>query len=138
MKTFVLSLLVVFGLLGSNAAAQSGIKFEPASGVGDPVANVDCSGSNASSPVCQDLSKTGNPLFGPKGVITRVANLFGVVVGLISVFMIILGGLRYVQSAGDSTKTNNAKNTILYAAIGLGVASLAGVIAQFILRNLSS
>jgi hypothetical protein len=49
--------------------------------------------------------------------------------------MIILGALRYVISAGDASKITQAKNTILYAVIGLVVALLAFAIVNFVLTS---
>lgn len=95
-----------------------------------------CEGSAASSPVCQDIRSNTNPLFGPSGILTTVAGLFGLITGVISVFMVIIGGLRYITSGGDPGKTASAKNTILYAAIGLAVATVSGTIVRFLLSRL--
>jgi hypothetical protein len=54
-------------------------------------------------------------------------------IGAISIVMIIVGGLRYVLSAGDSKNTAAAKDTILYAVIGLVIALSAGAIIKFVL-----
>jgi hypothetical protein len=54
------------------------------------------------------------------------------IVGGISVIFIIIGGIRYATSGGDAEKVKKAKNTVLYACIGLGVAVLSGAIALFI------
>ncbi len=61
--------------------------------------------------------------------------IFAAIVGIIAVVMIIVGGLRYMMSGGDSGKTAAAQNTVLYAAIGLVVAAMAQVIAQFVLKR---
>jgi cytochrome bd-type quinol oxidase subunit 2 len=95
-----------------------------------------CEGAAAESALCKDFNTTGNPLFGSDGILTRVANIFATLTGLISVFMVIIGGMRYINSAGDSAKTATAKNTIMYAAIGMGVALSAGGIVRFILNGL--
>jgi cytochrome bd-type quinol oxidase subunit 2 len=94
-----------------------------------------CEGITGSS-VCTDLAKDTNPLFGNDGIITKVGNLFAVVTGVISVFMMVIAGMKYILSAGDSSKTASAKNTIMYAAIGLGVAASAAAIVRFILNRL--
>jgi TctA family transporter len=67
---------------------------------------------------------------------TRVArglNLFSAVVGIIAVVMIIVGGIQYITSGGDSGNVTKAKNTILYAVIGLVVVALAQIIVKFVL-----
>ncbi len=89
------------------------------------------------SPICKDLhGQTGNPIYGKDGILTTIAKIFAMVTGVISVFMIIIAGLRYILSAGDSSKTAQAKNTIMYAAIGLVVASVAASIVQFVLSRM--
>ena len=55
------------------------------------------------------------------------------VVGVASVIMLIVGGLRYVLSGGDPKNTQAAKDTILYAVVGIVVALLAYAIANFVL-----
>ena len=53
--------------------------------------------------------------------------------GIIAVIMIIVGGIMYSLSAGDSKKAGTAKDTILYAVIGLVITLLAGAIVNFVL-----
>jgi len=72
------------------------------------------------------------------GIITLVINLFSIVVGVISVIMIIIGGLKYITSGGDSGNVTGAKNTILYAIIGLVVVALAQLIVKFVLGKATS
>ena len=67
--------------------------------------------------------------------IKRAIQIFQIIVGLISVFMLIFGGLKYITSGGESSGVTGAKNTILYAAIGLVVVALAQVIVQFVLNR---
>lgn len=67
--------------------------------------------------------------------VRNVTNIFSVVVGIVAVIMIIVGGFKYVTSAGDSSKITSAKNTILYAIIGLVVVALAQVIVRFVLGS---
>jgi len=68
-------------------------------------------------------------------IIATVINIFSLVVGVVSVIMIIIGGLRYITSGGDSGNVGNAKNTILYAIIGLVIVALAQIIVQFVLSK---
>ena len=75
-------------------------------------------------------------LFGNTGVFTNITNTALAIVGIVSVIMLIWGGLRYVVSGGDSKKVTDAKNTILYAIIGLIIAVLAYAIVNFVLNSL--
>lgn len=68
-------------------------------------------------------------------LIKNAIRIFQIIVGLISVFMIITGGLKYITSGGDSSKVGEAKNAILYAVIGLVVVGIAQIIVQFALNR---
>lgn len=65
-------------------------------------------------------------------IITQAINILSLVVGVTAVVMIIIGGFRYITSGGDSGNVTSAKNTILYAIIGLVVVALAQVIVRFV------
>jgi Type IV secretion system pilin len=69
---------------------------------------------------------------------TLVIRIFQIVVGLISVIMIIFGGLKYVTSGGEAAGIGSAKNTIIYALIGIVVVVLAQVIVQFVLNRVNT
>lgn len=69
--------------------------------------------------------------------IKNVVNVLLFVLGAIAVIMIIIGGIRYATSNGDSGQITTAKNTILYAVIGLIVAILAYAIVNFVLDAFS-
>lgn len=66
-------------------------------------------------------------------VIKSIINLLLFILGAVSVIMIVIGGFKYVVSNGDSSQTKSAKDTILYAVIGLIVALLAYAIVNFVL-----
>ena len=66
-----------------------------------------------------------------------VINIFSWIVGAVSVIMIIYGGFRYITSGGDSNGVTAAKNTILYAIIGLVIVALAQIIVNFVLNKTS-
>ncbi len=76
-------------------------------------------------------------LFGQAGTFRTITNVMLFLIGAISVIMLIIGGLRYVVSGGDSTQVQNAKNTILYAIVGVIVAILAYAIVSFIITSFS-
>ena len=54
------------------------------------------------------------------------------IVGAAAVIMLIIGGFLYVISSGDSKRVESAKNTILYAIIGIVVALAAGLIVNWV------
>lgn len=77
-------------------------------------------------------------LFGSTGIFRTITNVLLFVLGAISVIMIIIGGLRYVISGGNSTAVTAAKNTILYAIVGVIVALLAYAIINFVLDSFTA
>jgi hypothetical protein len=92
------------------------------------------------SAVCQGVALTGgdcnsdpNPQLNT--VITAVINIFSFVIGVAAVIMIMVGGFKYVTSSGDSNGVNSAKNTILYAIVGLVVVAFAQIIVNFVLKK---
>lgn len=64
-----------------------------------------------------------------------VINVVLGVVGFVAVVMIIIGGISFVTSQGDTAKVTKARNTILYGVVGLIVAILAFAIVNFVLSN---
>jgi hypothetical protein len=70
-------------------------------------------------------------------LLTRVINIFSIIVGVVAVVMIIIGGLKYITSGGDSGNVSSAKNTIIYAIVGLIIVALAQFIVRFVLGNTS-
>lgn len=75
-------------------------------------------------------------LFGENGVFRRITNIILYVVGVVAVIMLIIGGIRYVVSGGDSKKVTDAKNTVLYAIIGLAICFLAFAIVNSVMKVL--
>lgn len=71
------------------------------------------------------------------GFIKAVIGVLLFIVGAVSVIMIIVGGIRYVTSNGDQAHVKAAKDTILYAVIGLIVALLAYAIVNFVTTNIT-
>ena len=70
-------------------------------------------------------------------VLTTVTNILLFLMGAVSVIMIIIGGFMYVTAAGDAGRIKTAKNTILYAVIGLIVAIFAWAIVSFVVQQFS-
>ncbi len=90
-----------------------------------------CSGVNAAQP-----TGAKDNLFSSGGLFQKVSNTLIFIVGAISVIMLIIGGLRYVISAGNPSAVTGAKDTILFAIIGLVVAALSFAIVSFVVSKL--
>lgn len=89
------------------------------------IGGVDCANPGAEN-VPQDLFGTGS-------IFTTIVNILLFIIGAISVIMLIFGGIRYTTSGGDSGAVTSAKNTIMYAIIGLVVAFLAFAVVNWVL-----
>lgn len=68
-------------------------------------------------------------------LIKTIINILLFIIGAVAVIMIVIGGIRYTLSNGDSSQITGAKNTILYAVIGLVVALLAYAIVNFVVTQ---
>lgn len=88
---------------------------------------------------CGDGSKscdTGLPKINATGVqLNQILAIFFGILAAISVLMIIIAGLHFISSQGNPQETARARDTILYAIIGLVVALLAESIVFFVLRR---
>ena len=76
-----------------------------------------------------------------KGLMNSVQTILNVVIsvlGIVTVVVIIVGGVGYVTSQGDPAKATKARNTILYGVIGLVIALLAFAIVNFVLKSVFS
>lgn len=87
-----------------------------------------------SSSACSDQTKN-NPLTGNKGVLRRVTRIVAVITGSVAVIMMLAGGLMYIFSGGDPSKVSSAKNTVIYAAVGLVVIVLGQALIAFIISR---
>lgn len=95
-----------------------------------------CSGSNLQLSG-GDCSQTQQGVQKFNDFVRKGINILSAIVGVISVVMIIVGGLRYVTSGGSDTSVTSAKNTILYAVIGLVIVAMAQVIVHFVLKQIA-
>ncbi|HEX7633406.1 MAG TPA: pilin [Candidatus Saccharimonadales bacterium] len=71
------------------------------------------------------------------GLASKIVNIFSIIVGIVAVIMIIYGGFRYITSGGDSGSVGNAKNTLIYAIVGLIIVALAQFIVHYVLNTAS-
>ena len=67
--------------------------------------------------------------------IKTIVNVLLFILGAVAVVMIVIGGIRYATSQGESSAISGAKNTILYSVIGLVVANMAYAIVNFVISN---
>ena len=113
----------------SVSLAPSALAANCMSGGVDITSGKDCAKGTG---VQENLFTGTDPLF------QTVTNVLLFLIGAVSVIMLIVGGLRYVLSNGDSSAVTSAKNTILYAVIGIIVALLAYAIVNFVVGSFTS
>lgn len=109
---------LVFGL---------GLVLVPATNVGAVDALGDACTANPDSVLCKNKGDQAGD------VVKTVVNVLLYVIGVISVLMIIIGGIMYATSAGEAGRIKTAKDTILYAIVGLAVAFFAFAIVNWVL-----
>ena len=97
-----------------------------------------CSGANAAagegSGCNEGISGTET---GIKALARNIVNIFSIIIGVIAIIFILYGGFKYITSGGDSNNVSAAKNTIIYAIIGLVIVALAQVIVHYVLNTAS-
>lgn len=70
-----------------------------------------------------------------QGIIKNIVNVLLFLVGVLSVIMLIMGGIRYTTSGGNPEQIKAAKNTIMYAVVGIIVAIAAYAIVNFVITT---
>lgn len=119
-KILIVGMLLVglFGVLSHVASANSGIDI--------------CSGDGAGSIYCENRSDGETKV---NSIVGNVVNVLLMAVGVISIIMIVVGGILFALSSGDAQKAAKARNTVLYAVIGLVVSLFAAAIVNFVFNR---
>ena len=127
-QAFITLLVTVSMLAGTALSAQAKDILGP---------GADCSGSNGtgSSAVCSDTSAANknasdNPIVDK---LHQITNIIARVAGAAAILLLLVGSLQYITANGDSSKAANARNTIIYALVGVVVVFLAAAIIEFML-----
>ncbi len=134
LTNFAMFALVFAGVTGIVVQASS------TASAATPTRATNCDSSDLSlqgGTACADPGTTAENLTGTGGIFQTVANILLFLVGAIAVIMLIIGGLRYVTSNGDQNAVTGAKNTIMYAIIGIVVAFLAYAGVNFVTTQLA-
>ncbi|HTE57400.1 MAG TPA: hypothetical protein VK694_01540 [Verrucomicrobiae bacterium] len=138
LKVSVLGLLLAPVMAPAAVLAQAA---DPSGGIEGDQPSITgnlCGGADAlkvdASASCDDTA-VGEAGESVNSIIATVINIFSVVVGVVAVVMIIIGGFRYITSGGDSSNVTGAKNTILFAVVGLIIVALAQIIVRFVLAR---
>src|SRR5579871_1978858 len=125
LRSLIFSVAATLGIMMSLGFASS---VSAAACSGQVTSNADIC-NNVCGGTTLNISDTGNTQGGcaatsgsttqANTLLKNIINILSIVVGIIAVIMIIIGGFRYITSGGQSEKITSAKNTILYALVGL-------------------
>lgn len=134
----LLSLVLLLGLLG-GATPQVALAYDPYQGV-------NCSGSQSTSAVCaqKKLCPGGsngsqsscNPLYGPHGLLVEITNFVAIIAGIAAVILIIVAGIKYATSGGDTNDVAEAKRTIIGTLVGLFIIVLARTLINYVVKRI--
>lgn len=119
---FALSLLITPLLVAVPVSAQVN-PFEPV-----------CDERTSDAGVC--VTDGSDPLTGNDGVFYRVVLMLGWVVGFVAVLMILIAAIKYITANGDAAAVKSARDTIIYAMIGVAIFASSQIIVRFILSSL--
>ena len=125
--SIILSLLSM-GLMAAGTTAVASAASISTVGVDTTAA---CSALTQLNPA-QDCTTGGN---GVTHIIAVVVNILSLVVGIAAVIMIIIAGLKFITAGGDSSGLASARNTLIYALVGLAIAVLAQFLVHFVFNT---
>ncbi len=118
--TLTLSLITVVGLgFSGHVFATGQLKDDACAGLQQLDGSSDCGGGDT----------------GVNKLVSSIINILSILIGVVAVIMIIVGGLKYVTASGDPANITSAKNTLLYALIGLFIASIAQFLVHYVLST---
>ncbi len=131
-----LQALLVVPVLALGVSATAGVLSAPVASAAS--CTTDASGGIGGGAGCAQGEDQQADLFGDTGVFKIITNVLLFIIGAVSVIMLIIGGIRYVVSGGDSGAVTSAKNTILYAVVGIIVAILAYALVNFVISSFAA
>jgi len=111
----------IFGKISLSMIFATGVLF---------VSDMCFAATGITAPTGTGLKESGTVV----SVITKFISTLAAFIGGLSVLMIVVGGIMYITSGGESGKTETAKNMILYSVVGLIVALLAWVIVNAVIK----
>lgn len=86
---------------------------------------------------CTVVEENKLSMDGGNNVISQAINVALATLGSISVLIIVIAGFQFAVSQGNQEKTKKARQTILYAVVGLIVAIASTLIVNLVIDNLT-
>lgn len=125
-------LLILIAIFASVLGGSGGVALA-ADGPTQAAKDAVCSGVTAGQPGA-DCSGTGG-----QQTITKVLNavlaIISWIAGIAAIIMIVLAGLKYITSGGDSSQVASAKTSLVYALVGLVIAAIAQLLVHFVIST---
>ncbi|MBW4061191.1 hypothetical protein HJC99_01295 [Candidatus Saccharibacteria bacterium] len=137
-KKMALGLQALTLMFGFGFVALSPVMVGTASATAAASTNTTCDPNNLTiqgGASCANPQTSNKGLFENGGIFQTLANTLIFLVGAIAVLFLIIGGLRYVISNGDPKSVTAAKDTILYAIVGIVVAILSYAAVAFVIST---
>lgn len=91
-----------------------------------------CSGITGASDVSCEPAQSERTV---RSLLSTAINLLSWVVGIVAIIMIIIGGFKFVTSNGDANAVTSARNTIIYALVGVVIVVFAQLLVRFVLKE---
>jgi hypothetical protein len=96
------------------------------------------SGNSSQGQILGGIGNAGGDCSGGiTNTVSTIVQILSVIAGIVAVIMVIVSGLRYITSGGDSGKVGAAKNSLIYALVGLAIAVLAQFLVHFVINKAS-
>lgn len=126
MKRFFMSIIAIVATVGVGL-----VVFNTSLASAQPIGE---GGATGGVNAARGVNVPTNFASGDGSLVQKIINILLYAIGVLSVIMLIFGGLRYVISGGQKEAVTAAKNTILYAIVGLLIAIFAYAFIHFILQ----
>jgi hypothetical protein len=125
MKKLFLLVMIAVSLFGGGVAVAAtptdAAKNEVCIGVNGGIPGSDCGGTSGESTITK--------------VLNAVLQIISWIAGIAAIIMVVLAGLKYITSGGDSSAIASAKTTLVYAIVGIIVVALAQSIVFFVIKS---
>lgn len=120
------------------AAALTGLLLTTSTALAQPLYAATASSNDA----CEALQKLdpnkqscGDSNSDSNKIIRLALNMLSIIAGVIAVIMLIVSGFKYITSQGDANQIAGAKNSLIYAVVGLVIVALSQAIVKFVLAR---
>lgn len=120
-RLFVTITCSMFMLSGTSSAAFN------------PLGGVNCSGSAASSSVCQSKPET---ISGSNGILGKAVNVVAIIAGVAAVVMLLMASIMFITANGDTNQVANARRTAATVLIGVAIIATGRIIILYVLNRL--